>query len=1224
MYKITVQNLIGNETTIYYPGDMNYVVSSAVLTYEVGLAGEFNFTIPVINPAYDLIVRNAIITVYEDNKEIWRGDIRDIKTNFDKSLSVYVVEDLAWLGEEPTAMVSVTNESYSQRFSAVITAYNSNQTTKRQFTVGQLTAQSSSGTCIWQPEYGDSVLSGLRKFIAKDNGYLKVRRAYSGDILTRYIDIVTLADYGKQSTQKVEFGSNLIDFVKDMDVTNLCNALYPYGAETETELYGDLMQRIAGTPIQNNDSISAFGRRAKTVVFDTDNTTTLNNLASAYLSRYSQPTLTLEIKAADLGSISSVDTFAIGDSVRVLAKVYAVDQWMYITKMDVDLLDAAQNQITLCDSVRNVSLTSQVASQATEIKDLRSPASVLDAAKKNAWAILEGDNGGIVTFEVNGTEQIVGLHIANNLDLSQATEAWGWNINGLCYIHRQYPSDPWTIGIAMTMNGEIVADYITTGSMSANRVQTGLLTDQEGINYFNLDDGTCRWTGKTKLSLFSADYKGDYVPTNNNQPASGWTTVAEKEHNVGKTFYNTDTKDAYIYASADASTLPESAHPYADNTDQYFQINTEGIDYTKKLKINFNPSCRMEENYDYLIFYVYKNGVAKRCKLTNTSAVDFPSKLVLPARDDNRIFIWWHADSSNHDWGWKIDSFEEDPNDSAAQFEDQGFPIVTWQQYYYQCHWTLATLDSYSRNVSQMVVTENMTPEEVFNALTDNGRMQGIYQENGDLYINGTYIQSGIINADLIKAGAMSADRVAFGSMSANRLQGGTMIVGGLNNANGVLASVESVTWDASETSLAGGAAQIITVSSLAYQALWLRVTSSGKTTGEVVGQYQVNGGAIEDLRVGDTLIGAFQSETFVTIYAAYYALGFKKGLANVKTYVDNDGVVADNLVARNTGYIGDLHLENGELYHIGPFTLFERSKTKSSGRAINITNTSFRPAKLYIRRVDFQVGVTFRVNNNIDAQGYVVTVLQYYDTVNEYWATPQGCFIYTYAPEANTDYTILFPEEISSSDTKKWRVLVTLEPHNSISNTLTCNIYADAIRNVSISDEGYYGVFKGNHLGNANFDNLDTYDLDINDRNSDKVVYSDGSDLFYYDGSNIFRATWQSSSDRRIKEDIKPLDIELSRGFIDATRTKRFKYKNADGVHYGMIAQEARELLDKLGETESVLEFSQGDLNVEDQRAIQYDEYIPHLINYVKDLRAGLVALKEQVKLLKEDKDNG
>lgn len=40
--------------------------------------------------------------------------------------------------------------------------------------------------------------------------------------------------------------------------------------------------------------------------------------------------------------------------------------------------------------------------------------------------------------------------------------------------------------------------------------------------------------------------------------------------------------------------------------------------------------------------------------------------------------------------------------------------------------------------------------ERVFNALTDNGKQEGIYMRNGHLYINASYIKSGQISADLI------------------------------------------------------------------------------------------------------------------------------------------------------------------------------------------------------------------------------------------------------------------------------------------------------------------------------------------------------------------------------------------------------------------------------------------------------------------------------------------
>lgn len=47
----------------------------------------------------------------------------------------------------------------------------------------------------------------------------------------------------------------------------------------------------------------------------------------------------------------------------------------------------------------------------------------------------------------------------------------------------------------------------------------------------------------------------------------------------------------------------------------------------------------------------------------------------------------------------------------------------------------------------------SQTQEDIFNKLTHNGETQGIYLQDGRIYINGTYIKSGTVDADLVKAG---------------------------------------------------------------------------------------------------------------------------------------------------------------------------------------------------------------------------------------------------------------------------------------------------------------------------------------------------------------------------------------------------------------------------------------------------------------------------------------
>lgn len=62
---------------------------------------------------------------------------------------------------------------------------------------------------------------------------------------------------------------------------------------------------------------------------------------------------------------------------------------------------------------------------------------------------------------------------------------------------------------------------------------------------------------------------------------------------------------------------------------------------------------------------------------------------------------------------------------------------------------------------SEAVVTldQELDQEGVFNRLTNDGQVQGIYIEDGQLYVNASYIRTGIMNASLIRTGALVVSR---------------------------------------------------------------------------------------------------------------------------------------------------------------------------------------------------------------------------------------------------------------------------------------------------------------------------------------------------------------------------------------------------------------------------------------------------------------------------------
>lgn len=81
-------------------------------------------------------------------------------------------------------------------------------------------------------------------------------------------------------------------------------------------------------------------------------------------------------------------------------------------------------------------------------------------------------------------------------------------------------------------------------------------------------------------------------------------------------------------------------------------------------------------------------------------------------------------------------------------------PSVIVQQYMD----TQAAVHGASRALAGMNASLNQ--EAIFNRLTDNGRIQGIYMENGQLYVNASYMKTGILNAEEVQVINLIADKV--------------------------------------------------------------------------------------------------------------------------------------------------------------------------------------------------------------------------------------------------------------------------------------------------------------------------------------------------------------------------------------------------------------------------------------------------------------------------------
>ena len=369
------------------------------------------------------------------------------------------------------------------------------------------------------------------------------------------------------------------------------------------------------------------------------------------------------------------------------------------------------------------------------------------------------------------------------------------------------------------------------------------------------------------------------------------------------------------------------------------------------------------------------------------------------------------------------------------------------------------------------------------------------------------------------------------------------------------------------------------------------------------------------------------------------------------------------NMIA-TTGEIGDLILGGGSLYATG-YAYITQNKLVSATKRASVTKliTSFIPANMGLLS-NFKLTLDYDVVIDV---GRTATVKLQRKSGSS-WIDVTG---ESYPLNTSTSGTVDFGTTFGNNNRTTYRIVIVFDAITGTYNQrYRCTIHTtDKAIMTALTTEGYYGkinssnaIISGITLSSGAIDSTDEYQSDgfylsensliINDDGFDLLTYSPyGTDSSYYHAglfvgnddhytdvgivlsknSNNYlylqndgyyeiyvngTPTYGSlinGSDERIKEDITPLEVELSKNLINKTNTYKFKYKNIDGYHYGVIAQEARKVLDNLGENNARLEYGAGNTNIEDQRNVNYQEYIPPLINCYKDLQKRVEELEKR-----------
>jgi hypothetical protein len=182
------------------------------------------------------------------------------------------------------------------------------------------------------------------------------------------------------------------------------------------------------------------------------------------------------VPVAPINPEENFDPIKFLSRIRVRSTPHGLNKIFPVTKMSIPLDDPGSTTYNL-GSKTTQSLTNhsaEINSQLLkQISDIPAPSSILQAAKDNASALIKETSNGYVTLLRNAEGLITEILICDRLNyLDPDAKIWRWNINGLGYSSTGYNGE---FGLAMTMDGNIVADKITTGTMLADRIRGGNL-----------------------------------------------------------------------------------------------------------------------------------------------------------------------------------------------------------------------------------------------------------------------------------------------------------------------------------------------------------------------------------------------------------------------------------------------------------------------------------------------------------------------------------------------------------------------------------------------------------------------------------------------------------------------------------------------------------------------------------------------------------------------------
>ncbi|MED0689962.1 phage tail spike protein [Bacillus licheniformis] len=337
--------------TLFDPRVDELKIYNPKLALEVNTTFGFDFTIYPNHPLYAQIKRfKSVVEVFQGNTLLFRGRVLNDEIGFYNDKGVICEGDLAFFNDSIIRPYEYTG-GVKEFVQFVIDEHNKQVDASKRFEIGNVTVTDPNDYITRssvEPAKSWDVLND--KLIKMLGGYIMVRRENG----TNYIDYLEDSNY--RSIQEIELGSNLLDLTRRIKGENIITALIPYGTKLEDEEGNETDDRLTIEEVNNGvdyvydqEAVDLYGWIFGTETWD-DVTLGSNLLRKAReeLAKRITMDVSIELTAVDLSMMDATfDEFRIFEYVKVNSPSHLLDDYMLVSKLDIDLLNPQNNTLTL-------------------------------------------------------------------------------------------------------------------------------------------------------------------------------------------------------------------------------------------------------------------------------------------------------------------------------------------------------------------------------------------------------------------------------------------------------------------------------------------------------------------------------------------------------------------------------------------------------------------------------------------------------------------------------------------------------------------------------------------------------------------------------------------------------------------------------------------------------------------------------------------------------------